>query len=97
MMDGNRSLDATVIRVRELVAEIAGVDVGEVADDAPLFDTDHEGEGPALDSLDALKLALALAEEYGLDTDWEADMSGVRTVRDVAAYVQALIAPGGEP
>ncbi len=50
---------------------------------------------------------MALAEEYDLDPAVEIDYSQVRTVRDIAEYVQGLLqpeadpplaeAPGGEP
>lgn len=85
---------ALLLRVRELVAEVAGLDATEVEEDDVLWE--EEG-GLALDSLDALRLALALAEEFEIGEPWEVEMEGIRTVRDVAELVAQLIPNGGGP
>ncbi len=97
-MNGGGTADSVLVRVRDLVAEIAGVDPCDVPDDAPLFDTDKGADGGlALDSLDALKLMLALSEEYGLGDPGDVDYEMIRTVGDVAEYVCGLKANGGGP
>lgn len=86
--------EGLLVRVRELVAEVAGLDAEEVEEDDVLWE--EEG-GLALDSLDALRLALLLAEEYGLEEPGEVEMEGIRTVRDVAERLAQLIPNGGGP
>ena len=90
MMDGNGSLDAIVLRVKELVADLADVEPAEIAEDTPVFDTEGGDDGCALDSLDGLKLALALADEYGLDDDPGIDYQHLQTVREIAGYIHKL-------
>jgi acyl carrier protein len=89
-----RGGDDLLARVRELVAEVADLEVEEVGEDGVLWE--EEG-GLALDSLDALRLALLLAEEYGLEEPGEIEMAGIRTVRDVAERLAQLIPNGGGP
>ena len=48
-----------------------------------------------IDSLDSLKLAMALADDYDLDPDTEFDYSQVQTVTEIAGYVHDLIPTGG--
>ncbi|MDO8614323.1 MAG: acyl carrier protein [Dehalococcoidia bacterium] len=95
MIGGDGSLDAIAQRVRAIVADIAGVDPASVAEHTPLFDAEDGAGAWALDSLDSLKLALALAEEYGLDDDPEIDYQHLQTVREIAQYIHGLH-PGGE-
>ncbi len=91
------SIEDIAARVKELIAEIAGdMPADDIPDDLPLFDAEHAVDGLELDSLDSLKLAVTLANEYDLDEAAEMDYSRVTTVREIAEYVHGLIAPGGE-
>jgi acyl carrier protein len=97
MIDGNGSLDAIALRVTAIVADIAGVNPATLEDTTVLFDDDdmESAGGLALDSLDGLKLALALAGEYGLKDDPDIDYQRLQTVREIAQYIHGLH-PGGE-
>ncbi len=96
-MRRDRPADDILARVKELVAELVdGVTPEEIDDDTPLFAVDGLDDGLALDSLDSLKLAMALAEEYGLDDLAEIDVERVATVREMAAYVRGSLTVEGE-
>jgi acyl carrier protein len=91
------SLAEIMVRVRELLAEVQGeVRAEDIPEDAPLFDGEFAINGFEIDSLDGLKLAVALANEYDLDEAAEVDYARVQTVREIAEYVQSLITTGGE-
>ena len=80
--------------LRLVTADVSGNALSaDIPDDWPLFDAPFDGL--EIDSLDSLKLAMALADEYGLDPETEFDYSRIQTVTEVAAYVQALIPTGG--
>ena len=90
----NQSFEGIKWRVKELLADISGkVPPADIPDGWPLFDAPLNGQ--EIDSLDSLKLAMALADEYGLDPDTEFDYSRVQTVSEIAGYVQSLIPTGG--
>ncbi len=77
--------------VRELHLE--GRAPGDIDDDAPLF-----GEGLGLDSLDALELAMAIEEAYGVRIpEGDASRPAFASVAALAAWVAAARAtpPGG--
>jgi acyl carrier protein len=61
------------------------LDVGDIAAEHPLF-----GQGLGLDSVDALELALALQNRYGLKiaSDSRDARRHFETVRSLALYVQ---------
>lgn len=91
------SIEGIVGRVKELLAEMLdGVAPGDIREDLPLFDVEPWDDGLGLDSLDSLKLLVALANEYDLDPALEIDYSRVRTVRQIAEYVHELLTAGGE-
>jgi acyl carrier protein len=83
------TLDDVTLRVREIIAELLQVDLSDVHSDAALLNT-GASESLDLDSLDALKLALALVEEYGLAEPTELDIHEARTVGDAAVLVYRL-------
>lgn len=90
----DQSLEGITRRVKELLADLSGkVLPGDIPDNWPLFETPVDGL--EIDSLDSLKLALALVEEYGLDPEAEFDYSRVQTVTEIAGYVHGLIPTGG--
>ncbi|WP_426287207.1 phosphopantetheine-binding protein [Luteibacter sp. E-22] len=62
------------------------LDVDDIAPEQPLF-----GQGLGLDSVDALELALALQNRYGLKiaSDSRDARRHFETVRSLALYVQA--------
>ena len=90
----DQAVEAIKWRVKELLADISGkLQPADIPDDWPLFDAPFDGL--EIDSLDSLKLAMALADEYDLEPDTEFDYSRVQTVTEIAGYVQTLIPTGG--
>jgi len=77
--------------VREL--DLAGVEPAAIDDDAPLFGPGHAGPGHAggglgLDSLDALQLAMAVEERFGVAVpDGEGGKTAFASVSALAAWV----------
>lgn len=68
--------------------ELDDVDVNTFDYDAPIFLADEEDvPGLGLDSVDALELVVAIHEEFGIKVPVE-DMTKLRTVRDIGAYVR---------
>ncbi len=73
--------------VRELNLE--GRDPGSIEDDAPLF-----GSGLALDSLDALQLAMSIEEKYGVRiAEGDEARAIFASVSALASHVAAARAP----
>jgi acyl carrier protein len=71
-----------VEKIKEIVAEQLGVDVGEVTQDASFVDD------LGADSLDTVELVMALEEEFGLEIpDEEAEK--ITTVGDAVKYIEA--------
>lgn len=69
--------------VKEL--DLEGVTPGSIDDDAPLF-----GGGLGLDSLDALQLAMAVEEHFGVQVpDGEQGRAAFASVSALADYVVA--------
>ena len=61
-----------VQEIKELIIEalsLEGVSPAKIESEAPLF-----GEGLGLDSIDALEIAVALEERYGIDLDTDEDL-----------------------
>lgn len=77
----------TVAEVKELLVEALNLaeeyDPSEIADDAPLFGD----AGLGLDSLDALQLAVALEERWGVSVREEDGESVFRSASTIAAHV----------
>lgn len=93
MTDVETSLDAVTQRLRELLAELLQTDPSTIqGGDSILGDESSDGLG--LDSLDVLKLALALADEFDLTEPTEIDWQAVNTVADAAALVHRLAVRG---
>jgi acyl carrier protein len=73
--------------------DLRGRTEADIDDDAPLF-----GDGLKLDSLDALQLAVALEERYGLEIpDGEEGRRIFASVSAIATYVASkltAVAPG---
>ena len=74
--------------VADLIVEslnLEDIDAGEIAPEEPLF-----GDGLALDSIDALELALAITQKYSVQL--RADDANIREVfgslRSLSAYIQ---------
>jgi acyl carrier protein len=69
------------VQICELVASQLGVEGGEVVSDARILDD------LGADSLDVVELVMALEEAFDLEVPDE-DVEDLRTVGEVAAYVQ---------
>ncbi len=89
--DGGRDLvestEELASELKRLIIEalvLEDVDVGDIVTDAPLF-----GAGLELDSIDALELAIALEERYGvtIDEDPEKNEQLFASVSSLAAFV----------
>lgn len=68
---------------------LEGFDVNAVAADAPLFGQTAGGWG--LDSIDALEIALAIQQKYGVEirSEDEAVKRAFASIRALSAHVQA--------
>ena len=81
--------DALCAELKQLVIDslmLEDVEVAEIETDAPLF-----GEGLGLDSIDALELAIALEERYGvrIEDDPEKNQQLFASVASLADFVEA--------
>ncbi len=79
--------DVTLPEVKEMLLDALNLredyDPDEVGDDMPLFGD----EGLGLDSLDALQLAVALEERYGLAVDEEKGANVFRSPRTLHEFI----------
>lgn len=78
---------AVELEIKKLIVEalaLEDVTAEEIETDAPLF-----GEGLGLDSIDALELAIALEEQYGvtIEDDPEKNEQLFASVRSLATFV----------
>ena len=69
-------------RIKELVAEILGVD------EADITETSSFKEDLGADSLDLFEMVMALEEEYGIEIPTE-DLEKIATVGDVISYIES--------
>jgi acyl carrier protein len=81
------SIETLSIEIKKLIIDalaLEDVDVADIATDAPLF-----GAGLELDSIDALELAIALEDRYGvtIGEDLEKNESLFASVASLAAFV----------
>lgn len=69
--------------------ELEDVDAAEIMPTAPLFG--HEADSLGLDSIDALEIALAVNQQYGIElrADEEKNSRIFATLKSLAGYVQA--------
>lgn len=69
--------------------ELEDVTAEEIDPDAPLFG--HDAEGLGLDSIDALEIALAVKQRYGvqLQADDEQNSKIFATLKSLSDHVQA--------
>ncbi len=72
-------------RIRTIVAEQLGVDVGELAPDASILDD------LGADSLDVVEMVMSLEEEFDIEVPDE-DVEEMRTISDVERYVVRVVA-----
>lgn len=81
--------DVTLDEVKEMLLDALNLredyDPEEVGDDLPLFGD----EGLGLDSLDALQLAVALEERYGLTVDEDKGAQVFRSARTLHGFISA--------
>lgn len=81
--------DVTLDAVKEMLLDALNLredyDPEEVGDDLPLFGD----EGLGLDSLDALQLAVALEERYGLSVDEDKGAVVFRSPRTLHEFINA--------
>ncbi len=75
--------------IKELIVEVLALEdvtAGDIDSDAPLFN-----EGLGLDSIDALDLALALEQRYGVrgSQDPNENVRRFASVRNLVAFVSA--------
>jgi acyl carrier protein len=83
------SLEPLEAEIKKLVIEtlmLEDVSPEEIASEDALF-----GEGLGLDSIDALELAIALENRYGVTVEAEAEQNAAifESVRSLATFVQA--------
>jgi acyl carrier protein len=83
-MDENKELE---LEIKALIIEalvLENVRPDEIDADAPLF-----GEGLGLDSIDALEIAMAIEERFGVvaDDDPDANRERFASVRSLANFV----------
>jgi acyl carrier protein len=83
--------------IKELIVEalaLTDVAAADIGTDEPLF-----GEGLGLDSIDALELAMALTDRYGveIDADSEENRRIFSSVRTLAEHVRQHQATAGDP
>lgn len=76
-------------KVKEMIVERLGLDISpeEIITDAPIFKIDDEGRGLALDSIDALELAVGLNEAFGLKHQSD-DLSILYSVETIVEYIK---------
>jgi acyl carrier protein len=79
---------ALLLRVREILGELTGAPVQEITEKTHLFG--EAAGGLDLDSLESLKMALALSEEYGIDYDLSFADYQLATVGEVAKFIAHL-------
>lgn len=85
-----QSLDqAALARIIVDVLEIDDVPAEDIVPNAPLFGDENEGLG--LDSIDALEIALAVSQNYGveLQADDENNRQIFASLESLNAYIQA--------
>ena len=75
--------DSLEIKVRNILAEQLGVDLGEVTPDARILDD------LGADSLDVVELVMSLEEAFDIEIPDE-DVEELRTVADVERYVTRI-------
>jgi len=83
------TLEDLEVRVKKLIVEtlmLEDVDPASIESDAPLF-----GEGLGLDSIDALELALAIQNTFGVRTREhdERNREYFRSVRSLATFIRS--------
>lgn len=75
-------------KIKEALVEeldLEGMSPSQIEDDAPLF-----GEGLGLDSLDALQLAMAVEERFGVQVpDGDGGRAAFASVTALAEYIRA--------
>ena len=67
-------------RIRALVADHLGVDIGEVTPDASILDD------LGADSLDVVELVMSLEDTFDIEVE-DDDVEGMRTIGDIQQYV----------
>ena len=77
------------LKMAELLVEalnLEDIDAKDIDPEAPLF-----GEGLGLDSIDALEIALAISQEYGLQmkAEEESTREAFATLKSLSAFVEA--------
>ena len=91
MLDRNEAMSAPFVReIKNLLVEELDLAPGvEIDETAPLF-----GEGLGLDSLDALQIAMAIEERFGIRVP---DGLAARPVFQSVATLAAFVAENGNP
>jgi acyl carrier protein len=72
-------------RIRNLVADQLGVDIGEVTPDASIL------EDLGADSLDVVELVMSLEDAFDIEVE-DDDVEGMRTIGDIQQYVIGHVA-----
>ncbi len=88
-------MDSLKLEIKQLLIEALDLEdltPADIADDAPLFDTD----GIGLDSIDALEIGIALRKRYHLAiaTNDERTREHFRSIDTLAALVASQREPG---
>ena len=89
-MNTNIELEQELTQLIVTAVKLEDVDTGEIDPDSPLF-----GDGLGLDSIDALEIAIAISEKYGvqLRSDDQDHLKNVfSSVRTLAAHIGETIA-----
>jgi acyl carrier protein len=87
-MSGHAELEAELKRLIIEALVLEDVTPEQIDTNAPLF-----GEGLGLDSIDALEIALALEQKYGITVDEDAEENETRfaSVASLAAFVAGAL------
>ena len=86
-------------RVKEIIAQVYSrnqrgrpITWEAIGTDQPLYQFDDEPDALGLDSLDAVEIATELEEAFDVVFPTEIDPTELRTVRDVVALLERLLA-----
>ncbi len=76
--------DELELRIRNIVAEQLGVDLGEIRPDAHILDD------LGADSLDVVELVMALEESFDIEIP-DSAVEGLRTIADVERFIGSQV------
>jgi acyl carrier protein len=92
-MTADDSAGQVLQRLKSILGELLDIPADEIGDEWRLRESDQERSGLNLDSLDVLRLTLALGDEYPVLDPVDEDWSAVTTVRGLAQHIASLVPP----